>query len=376
LNKIEQYIRQNTFSRPTLVLDVEQVEENYKKLKKGLGSAHIHYAVKANPQKEILERLVHLGSRFDAASMGEIVLCIDAGAKPDHISFGNTVKRVEDIKYAYMCGIRLFAVDSVEEVEKVAQHAPGSDVFVRILVDATEAEWPLSKKFGCDKGMALVVMDSAKLNGLNPMGISFHIGSQTRHPQMWDDTLVKMADIWNYIKSFGYTLTMLNLGGGFPAYYGKDITDPEKYTKYLTKAVKKHFGDVDYLMAEPGRGMVGNAGYMAATVLLVSQKSLLDSQRWVYLDVGKFSGLAETDEEAIKYQFIVPDKDTYPDLESFVMAGPTCDSADVLYTEHKVTLPACVAAGDKIIIKNCGAYTTTYSTVAFNGFPPLEVKVL
>ena len=106
------------------------------------------------------------------------------------------------------------------------------------------------------------------------------------------------------------------------------------------------------------------------------QKSNIDTQRWVYLDVGKFSGLAETDEEAIKYQFVVPDKDGYPDTEKFVMAGPTCDSADVLYSEHKVTLPATIAAGDKIIIKNCGAYTTTYSTVAFNGFPPLGVVVL
>jgi ornithine decarboxylase len=376
LNKIEQYIRQNTFSRPTLVLDVDQVEENYKQLKKGLGSAHIHYAVKANPQKEILERLVHLGSRFDAASMGEIVMCIDAGAKPEHISFGNTVKRVEDIQYAYMRGIRLFAVDSMEEAMKVAQYAPGSDVFVRILVDATEAEWPLSKKFGCDKGMAVNVFDASKIHGLNPIGISFHIGSQTRHPEMWDDTLAKMADVWNMIKGLGYNLTMLNLGGGFPAYYGKDITDSDKYGAYLVDAVEKHFGDVDYLMAEPGRGMVGNAGYMAASVLLVSQKSNIDTQRWVYLDVGKFSGLAETDEEAIKYQFVVPDKDGYPDTEKFVMAGPTCDSADVLYSEHKVTLPATIAAGDKIIIKNCGAYTTTYSTVAFNGFPPLGVVVL
>lgn len=376
MNKLETFIRQTAFSRPTLVLDVDQVEENYKKLKKGLGTAHIHYAVKANPQKEILERLVYLGSRFDAASMGEIILCIDAGAKPEHISFGNTVKRVEDIKYAYMCGIRLFSVDSVEEVYKVAQHAPGSDVFVRILVHDTEAEWPLSKKFGCDKGMAVNVFEAAKTHGLNPIGISFHIGSQTRHPEMWDNTLISMADIWHMISGLGHNLTMLNIGGGFPAYYGKDITAADKYAEYLVNAVKTHFGDVEYIMAEPGRGMVGNAGYMAATVLLVSQKSNTDTQRWVYLDVGKFGGLAETDEEAIKYQFIVPDKDGDLESEKFVMAGPTCDSADVLYTEHKVTLPKSIEPGDKIIVKNCGAYTTTYSTIAFNGFPPLEVIVI
>lgn len=375
MDKLEEYIRANVFDYPTLVLDVEKVEENYKKLKSGLGNAHIHYAVKANPQKEIMERLVSLGCRFDAASAGEIKICLDAGAKPEHISFGNTIKRPADIVYAYSQGIRLFAVDSTEEVHKVAKFAPNSNVFVRILVDATEAEWPLSKKFGCDASMVTLVADVAKIHGLNPIGISFHIGSQTRHPEMWDETLVKMSNIWHFLKECGHNLTMLNLGGGFPAYYGKDITDAEKYGEYLVKATKKHFGDVEYVMAEPGRGMVGNAGYLAATVLLVSQKSLHDNQRWVYLDVGKFSGLAETDEEAIKYQFIVPDVDD-PDLEPFVMAGPTCDSADVLYSEHKVMLPTSIMPGDKIIVKNCGAYTTTYSTVAFNGFPPLGVVVI
>ena len=112
MDKLEQYIRDNTFERPTLVLDVGKVEQNYKQLKTGLGDAHIHYAVKANPQKEILETLVRLGSRFDAASMGEIMLCLNAGARPEHISFGNTIKRVQDIQFAYQAGIRLYAADA------------------------------------------------------------------------------------------------------------------------------------------------------------------------------------------------------------------------------------------------------------------------
>lgn len=376
MDRLLDYAKAHNFDRPTLLLDVDKVEANYKQLKKGMPRAHVHYAVKANPQREILERLVSLGSRFDAASMGEIMLCIDAGARPEHISFGNTVKRIEDIKYAHMCGIRLFAVDADEEVVKIAQHAPGSDVFVRMLVESTEAEWPLSKKFGCDADMALAVMDTAKTYGLNVVGISFHIGSQTRHPTMWDANLDIMAGIWNSARARGHNLTMLNLGGGFPAYYGTNITDLEQYGAYLQSSVDSKFTGVDYLMAEPGRGMVGNAGYMVANVLLVSQKKLTDTQRWVYLDVGRFSGLAEVEGEAIKYQFVVPDKGDDKEYEPFVMAGPTCDSADVLYSEHKVMLPASLSHGDKIIVKNCGAYTTTYSTVAFNGFPPLGVVVI
>lgn len=375
MDKLETYIRQNSFERPTLVLDVSKVEENYHNLKTGLGNSHIHYAVKANPQKEILERLVELGSKFDAASAGEIEMCLNAGAKPEHITFGNTVKRVADIQYAYSKGITIYSADAEEELEKIATHAPNSSVFIRILMQTTEAEWPLSRKFGCSDNYVVPLMHYAKELGLKPIGVSFHVGSQTRHPHMWDESLDTVAYVWNQAKEEGFDLTLLNIGGGFPAYYGVNITSPVEYGKYLMDAIQKRFGDVEYIMAEPGRGMVGNCGMMAATVLLVSRKVQLDPVRWVYLDVGKFSGMAETDAEAIKYQFIVPDKEG-SDTDYCILAGPTCDSADVLYETHKILLPVDLKSGDKIIVKSCGAYTTTYSTVAFNGFPPLKVVVL
>ena len=134
LNKIIKHINSNTFERPTLVIDIKQVEENYNQLKAGMEKAHIHYAVKANPHPKVLKRLVKLGCRFDAASIGEIKLCLDAGAKPEHISFGNTVKRWQDIEFAYARGIDLFAADAEEELEKIARHAPNSRVFIRVLI--------------------------------------------------------------------------------------------------------------------------------------------------------------------------------------------------------------------------------------------------
>lgn len=375
MDKLEDYIRANVFNYPTLVLDVEKVEENYKKLKSGLGNAHIHYAVKANPQKEIIDRLTKLGCRFDAASAGEIKICLNSGADPKHISFGNTVKRPADIEYAYTQGIRLFAADAEEELDKIAKYAPNSDVYIRLLVFNSQAEWPLSRKFGCGHTKAIPLMEYAKSLGLNPIGISFHVGSQTRHPEMWEETLTYAATVWNEAKDSGFNMKLLNIGGGFPAFYGVHITEAEEYGKTLCDIIQDKFGDVEYVMAEPGRGMVGNAGMIAATVLLVSTKHEGDYVRWVYLDIGKFSGLAETAEEAIKYQFIVPNREL-EDLSDCILAGPTCDSADVLYEQHKVKLPIDLASGDKFIIKNCGAYTTTYSTVAFNGFPPLEVIVI
>jgi ornithine decarboxylase len=375
LNKILKHINKNEFERPTLVVDVDQVEENYTRLKVGMPGAHIHYAVKANPHPKILKRLVKLGCRFDAASIGEIDMCLKAGALPEHISFGNTVKRWQDVVAAHKKGITLFSVDAEEEIEKVAKHAPGSKVFIRILIRSTEAEWPLSRKFGCSSSMVIPLMHVAKQHGVEPVGVSFHVGSQTRHPHMWYDILDFVSGIWNNAKEEGFNLTLLNIGGGFPAYYGVDITEPEEYGSTIIDAVKERFGDVEYIMAEPGRGLVGNAGAIAAEVLLVSRKHDDDPVRWVYLNIGKFHGLAETEQEAIKYQFLTPDTDAN-DTAPCILAGPTCDSADVLYEKNKVELPTDLTSGDKFIILNCGAYTTTYSSVAFNGFPPLEVVTI
>lgn len=375
MNRLITHIQANQYDRPTLLIDVEQVEENYKKLKVGMPTSHIHYAVKANPHPEILKRLVKLGCRFDAASIGEIDMCLAAGANPSHISFGNTVKRVQDIKEAYAKGIGLFAADASEELRKIAEHAPKSNVFVRVLMRSTEAEWPLSRKFGCSSSMVIPLMHEAEELELNPVGLSFHVGSQTRHPHMWYDSLDAVAAIWHNAQEEGFNLSLLNIGGGFPAYYGVDITEAEEYGAAIIQAVADRFGDVDYIMAEPGRGMVGSAGAIAGEVLLVSRKHEEDPVRWVYLNLGRFHGLAETEAEAIKYQFLTPDcvsEETGP----CIVAGPTCDSADVMYENYKIDFPNDLKFGDRIVILNCGAYTSTYSTVAFNGFPPLRVEVI
>ena len=374
-NAAHNYIKNNTFERPTLVMSLENLESNYNSFKAGMPDCHVHYAVKANPHPAILSKLHSLGSRFDAASAGEIDMCLAAGAAPSDISFGNTVKRPQDIRYAYSKGVRLFAVDSIEEVEKVAKDAPGSQVFVRVLVRSTEAEWPLSRKFGCSASMVLPVMEAARDAGLIPVGLSFHVGSQTRHPHMWFDTLDFVEGIWKYCREEGFDLWLLNAGGGFPSYYGVDITDSVLYCSVLDKEIRDRFEGLTYLMIEPGRGMVANLGSIAAEVLLVSTKTPGDPVRWLYLNIGRFSGLAETEQEAIKYRFFIPGKDD-DEKSEYIVAGPTCDSADVLYEDHKVLLSNNIACGDKIIIDNVGAYTTTYSTVAFNGFPPLEVIII
>ncbi len=373
-SRIENFIRQAHFDRPTLVLDVDQVEAQYHALSQGLGRARIHYAVKANPAREIVERLVRLGSHFDAASRGEIELCLSLGAEPRHISFGNTVKRPSDIAFAYNVGIELFAADAEEELEKIAEHAPGAKVYIRLIVDASEADWPLSRKFGCARDKAISLLGLARDLGLSPVGFSFHVGSQTKRAEMWTATLDQIAQIWTEAQKAGFGLTLLNIGGGFPAFYGEEVEHPTAYAARVMELIHARFGDVPEIMAEPGRGLVAEAGMIAAEVLLVSRKSDNDLHRWVYLDIGKFSGLAETMDEAIRYQFI-----TDRDLEAHgpcILAGPSCDSADVLYEKRMVDLPQGLKAGDRMIIRCCGAYTSSYSSVGFNGFPPLDVVVI
>ena len=373
-SRLETMARVASFDRPTLILDIEKVAENYRALAEGLGRAHIHYAVKANPHPAVIARLVAEGCHFDAASKGEVQLCLSEGAKPEHISFGNTVKKAGDIAFAFRAGVRLFAADAAEELEKIAENAPGAEVYIRLIVETSAADWPLSRKFGCDREMALELLDHAKSLGLNPVGFSFHVGSQTRKSAMWGPTLDEMAKIWDAARAAGHELTLLNIGGGFPAFYGETIEPLTDYAASVMEQVEARFEGAVRVMAEPGRGMVGDAGLIAAEVLLVSQKSARDLHRWVYLDIGKFSGLAETIDEAIRYQFATPrDGDA---VGPCVLAGPSCDSADVLYEKRPVMLPVTLKAGDRVIIRNTGAYTSSYSSVGFNGFPPLDVVVI
>jgi ornithine decarboxylase len=356
---------------PVLVVDLEVVKDNYNTFAKALPDTRVFYAVKANPSPEVLALLAKLGSCFDTASVQEIEMALTAGATPDRISFGNTIKKERDVARAYALGIRLFAVDCQSEVDKIARAAPGSKVFCRILSDCAGAEWPLSRKFGCEPNMAVDVLEHALRSGLEPYGVSFHVGSQQRNQHAWDRALASAASVFKECGERGMNLSMVNLGGGFPTKYLKNVPTVKTYGNAIFKALRKHFGNrIPETIIEPGRGMVGNAGVIESEVVLVSKKSEEDDVRWVYLDIGKFGGLAETMDESIRYPIkTTRDGDA---LAPCVLAGPTCDSADVLYEKQPYPLPVSLEIGDRVLIEGTGAYTSTYSAVAFNGFPPLK----
>ncbi len=370
-NRLDAYLDEQTYNQPTLVMDLDAVAGAYRTLSEAMPATQMYYAVKANPAPPVIARLHREGARFDAASRAEISLCIEAGARPCDISFGNTIKRPADIAWAAAKGVDLFAADAPEELEKIAASAPGARVILRLMVEHSPGDWPLARKFGCPAGSMISLMDKARSCGLRPVGLSFHVGSQTRTAALWRPVMVQASEIWHAARSAGHDLTVLNIGGGFPVAYLEPVQDAQSYGDELTAMISELFGQPEVVMAEPGRALVGSAGAIVGEVLLVARKRPSDIARWVYLDIGRFSGLAETEGEAIRYQIetSADGSETGP----CILAGPSCDSVDVLYERRPVQLPLSLRAGDRVLIRATGAYTASYASVGFNGIPPLDV---
>lgn len=380
--KIINYLKKQQPATPCILLDLDIVKRNYLAFKESMPQAKIFYAVKANPDMQLLSLLQSLGSFFDTASIPEIEMVLSTGAKAEQISFGNTIKKESDIAKAAELGINLFAVDSMEELEKVSRAAPNSKIFCRILVDGEGAQWPLTRKFGCESAYAIEILKKAPELGLTPLGVSFHVGSQQVCLSAWDKALKQVKEIFDELKEQNINLTLINMGGGFPIEYVSSIPDVKTYGESIMESFHKYFGDSEIdIIIEPGRGMVGDAGVILTEVVLTSHKSLRNSEtKWVFLDSGKFNGLIETLDESIVYDIRLlnnflqnkPNEDGEP----CILAGPTCDSADILYEKNPYMLPSNLKIGDKLVILGAGAYTSSYASVAFNGFAPIKTYVV
>ncbi len=369
--KIQKFLAENAPITPCLVVDLGVVQENFKNMQEAFPFARIFYAVKANPATPVLNVLVKAGSCFDAASFAEIESCLASGAKPTDLSYGNTIKKQSDIAAAYAKGVRLFAFDCEEELQKISVAAPGASVFCRIETTNEGADWPLSKKFGCDVESAKKLMLQAVDLGLDAHGISFHVGSQQTQSEQWDIAIGQVAMIFSDLREAGLELKLLNLGGGYATRYRNAVPSPQDYSKVIMDSLSRHFGNhIPNIILEPGRAITAEAGVIESEVVLVSNRRSKDNKRWVYLDVGFFGGLTETMDEAIKYR-ITTNKDG-GETAGVKIAGPTCDGADILYEKAEYQFPLTLTSGDKVRIHAAGAYTATYASQGFNGFTPLQ----
>jgi ornithine decarboxylase len=364
--------REASAATPYLDLDVAAAVTRYRRLRAALPGTAVHYAVKANPEPVLLAALAGDGCRFDVASPAEVTAALDAGAGPDDLVYSNPVKRRADIDFAFRRGVRLFAVDSLEEVQKVAATAPRSAVLCRIVTSGAGSDWSLSRKFGCSPQQAVHLLRCAAAAGLDAAGISFHVGSQQRDPQAWDAPIGAAAGVLAALGVGDCSRFLLDLGGGFPAHLQETCPPLAAYGAAIELSLGRHFGDNrPRTIVEPGRAVVADAGILVATVIAVVRRG---GTRWVYLDAGVFTGLVETLDESIRYR-VRTSADGGP-TGPCVLAGPTCDSVDVLYERVPVELPLRLDEGDIVRLLSAGAYTSCYSTVGFNGFPPLATRLV
>ena len=310
---------------PCLVVDLDVVRDNYAAFAKALPDSRVFYAVKANPAPELLRAAGRLGSCFDTASVAEIEMVLAAGATPERISFGNTIKKERDIARAYALGVRLFAVDCKAEVDKIARAAPAPRSSAASCSAAPAPNGRCRGSSAATRRWRSTCSSMPTGSGSKPAACRSMSARSSAAPQAWDEALKSASAIFRACAERGISLSMVNLGGGFPTKYLRDVPAVETYGRSIFRALRKHFGNrIPETIIEPGRGMVGNAGVIEAEVVLISKKSEHDEVRWVYLDIGKFGGLAETMDESIRYPISTPrDGD---EVGPCVLAGPTCDS--------------------------------------------------
>lgn len=356
---------------PYLVIHPERVSRNYHALRAAVPAARIRYAVKASPVPELIRLLAAEGAEFDVASPGEIALCLSLGVAPELLCYGNTVKKAADVAGAYARGVRRYAFDTEEDLLRIAQHAPGTEVECRFLPASPESRTPFGTKFGCAPEEAVRLLARAPDLGLTPAGPYFHVGSQQLDPAAWRIGLEQAGRITGELAAKGVTVRSVNIGGGLPISYADPAPGLAEIGAEVVAAAQRNLPPGTALVVEPGRALVGSAGEIHAEVVAV--RVAPDGRRWVYLDIGRYNGMAETENEYIAYR-IVTDRDGDP-VDEAVVAGPTCDGDDVLYQRTRVLLPTTLRAGDPVRILDAGAYTASYSSVSFNGFPPLTVHV-
>ena len=360
LFKALQYIDRENIETPFLLVDGEKIREKSSMIGRHIKNSKLFYAVKANPDIEVLKFLDRLGSGFEIASEGELEILAKIGVGPSRIISSNPIKTFKFLKYAAAYGVTHFSFDSREEVKKIAGLIPNCNVYVRLSVPNEGSEWPLSKKFGVELEEAVSLLLYAREKGLNPVGTTFHVGSQCTNVYNWNIALDKAKKLWDAAEKKGMKLRLLNIGGGYPIKYTKNVIGIEVIEKNINDLICDRFPEDVEVHIEPGRAVVGDAGIFVSTVI---GKAVRDDEDWVYIDVGVFNGLMESI-GGIKYTYIVESHKQVRHKKQWTVAGPSCDSFDVI--EKNVTLPE-PGVGDLVLVLSSGAYTISYAS-EFNGF--------
>jgi len=360
LFKVLRYLDKEKIETPFLLIDSDKVREKTSMIGRYIKNSKVFYAVKANPDGDIVNFLNDLKMGFEISSEGELEILSSLGVEPERIISSNPIKSLKFLKMAATYGIKYFAFDSAEEVDKLSRFVPHCNVYIRLTVPNEGSEWPLSKKFGVELDEAATLLTYAKDRGLNPVGITFHVGSQCTNIYNWNIALDKAKVLWDIAERNRITLNFLNIGGGYPIKYTKNVVSIETIEKNVNSLIYERFPKGIEIHIEPGRAVVGDAGILVTSVIGKARRS---DEDWIYIDVGVFNGLMES-VGGIKYSYVVESYKHARHKKRWTIAGPSCDSFDVI--DNNVTLPE-PNVGNLILILSSGAYTVSYAS-EFNGF--------
>jgi len=326
-----------------------------------------YYAVKANSHPDVLKTLAQAGVGFDVASVPEIEWALAAGANPKNLIFANTNKRPQDIALACKKKVALTTFDSEYELGKIAANAPGADVLVRTKVPNVGSVVELSLKFGCEPADAVPLLIKAKRLGLNPRGVSFHVGSQCTHGDNYLEAFELTKIIIADARLKQLPLDIVDIGGGYPIrHFATDEDWFAAMAPALNLEMNRLFDPSITIIAEPGRALVGPACLL---VMSVVSKSIRSNKHWYYLDDGVYGCLSGIIYDHCKYEYHTFKKGT---TQLSTLAGPTCDSIDIISADEE--LPE-LALGDLVYATTVGAYTLASAT-SFNGIPPAKAVVV
>ncbi len=355
---------------PYLLLDLPTVTTAYQALRAALPGVTPYYAIKSNPDSQLTSHIASLGGLFEIASATEMDALRDIGVEPSELLFTNPVKMPSHIRRAHEAGVWRYSFDSLTELHKIATDAPGAAVFARMKAPAYDSAVPSEGKFGVESEVAVELMQEAVKLGLKPYGISFHVGSQMESPKPWEVAIKEAGRLMSLLKEHGITIEMVDIGGGFPAFYGEKLPSIGEYGASISKALADYLPYPAKFTAEPGRYLVADAGVMVSTIIGVAQRG---NKTWLHLDVGAFNGMMEALETQNTLRFPVSDSLQSGDTQPYNLTGPSCDSQDSILFD--VMLSKGLKIGDRVFIHTAGAYTTCYAST-FNGFDIPETFVV
>jgi ornithine decarboxylase len=348
------------YGTPLMVISRAAVTRNYQTLQENLPGVEFFYAAKANPHRTILSTLHKLGGSVDVCSYGEARRALRAGFAPEEMLHTHPCKTVRNLVDCYGMGIRWFVYDSAFELPKLAEHAPDARVLLRLAMSSQSSVIDLSAKFGAARHEALPLLKRAGQLGVDVRGLSFHVGSQCLAPDDFRMALEGARQIWDQACDSGVPLEVLDIGGGIPAPYREAILSMESYSQALAEALQATFGDLNIrIIAEPGRCLCAEAVTLVTSVI---GKTVRGGRTWYIIDDGLYGSFSGKVYDHADFTLIAEGADERA-LNDCVVAGPTCDSTDVVARDQP--LPE-LDVGELLLVPSMGAYTSA-SASDFNG---------